>query len=90
MASLPLPLSLLLLTWLSASGSVSGTRPGQSPGANTWTRGFEAPRESFLETVLEGNVANQKSCKVGRLYLQCSENWPVTDCQCVHDNPDDH
>lgn len=43
----------------------SSNNNGEPGSANrAWSSGFEGPRANFLETVLEGNVANQKSCKV--------------------------
>lgn len=49
---------------LQLSAAVAGAASADS---RSWTSGFEAPRANFLETVLEGNAANQKSCKVGTI-----------------------
>ena len=62
---------LPLLTLVALSASTSAAVATQS--SSGWSRGFDGARESFLETVLEANVSNQKSCKVRRLQLHC---WP--------------
>lgn len=59
-------LPLVALVALSASASAVVATGQSSSGSSGWSRGFDGARESFLETVLEANVSNQKSCKVRR------------------------
>lgn len=58
-------LALVVALSASAASAVVATQSSSSSsGSSSWSRGFDGARESFLETVLEANVSNQKSCKV--------------------------